>query len=184
MARSCHLAEHSHAGIQKTLANFQTLQHCGTTSVFKIWFIVVDPNRGQLLRQSQDHVVSERIISECDYILVQQPGQTVYLPPLVYHAVLTCYGSNVEPRNQFTMLAGIFFADTRPGSVWRERLPVWSKYHHTGHRHGYNVNAVNEAFHQFLGSAGDSSGKRKSKKRQIHEKSKAANAARRKLRNI
>lgn len=133
------------------MANLQTLQRRQGNS-FKAWFIVVDPVRGQQLRRAQDHVVSERLVESADYIIIQREGETIYVPPLAYHAVLTAYHRDIPVKDRYTVLSGTLFADTRSGSLWRKRLVVWAQNHQTGHRHsgGQNRDAVYRGYAKYL----------------------------------
>jgi hypothetical protein len=77
------------------------------------------------------------VIEGADYVIVQEEGQTIYVPPLAYHAVLTVYSENaVAVEEHFTLLCGTFFADVRRGSVWRESISAWMRGHQTGVQHG------------------------------------------------
>jgi hypothetical protein len=110
------------------MANFQTLQRTKGHS-FKVWFIITDPVRGQSIQRGRDHVVSERLVDSADCILLQREGETVYLPPLTYHAVITGYACNLPLKDCYTLLSGRLFADVREGSLWRNCLNTWVQNH-------------------------------------------------------
>jgi hypothetical protein len=76
------------------------------------------------------------VIDGADYVVVQEEGQTVYVPPLAYHAVLTLYSETVPSEERFTLLCGTFFADVRRDSLWRESISLWMRSHQTGFQHG------------------------------------------------
>lgn len=134
------------------LENFQTLQrvHKNSGEAFKIWFFSIDPDRGQSLRRAQDHMVSERLVHDADYVIVQLEGQTMFIPPLVYHAVVTAYAAHVPAEKQYTLMSGTLFADIREGSLYLERLRIWVQKHQTGHRHGLNVAALPIGYDELL----------------------------------
>ncbi len=120
------------------LQNLATLQrvHKHASDACKIWFITTDPIKGQNLRRAQYHNLCLEMIEGADYVIVQQEGQTIYVPPLAYHAVLTVYSENVKCEGRYTLLCGTFFADVREGSLWRDCISLWMRNHQTGHRHG------------------------------------------------
>lgn len=119
----------------QNIATLQRVHDCPTDS-FKVWFVTSTANatNGQKLRRSHDQRIGTDLVESADYVLVQLEGQTVYLPPLTYHAVLTGY--SVTCKERFALLSGTCFADTRNGSLWRDCLPVWVRNHQTGYRHG------------------------------------------------
>lgn len=154
------------------LANIQTLQrvHRSRDAAFKIWFIETSPARGLMLKRANEHTMSPRLARDAEFIVIQREGDTIYLPPLCYHAVVTAYGNRVPLRDQYAVLSGTFFADLREGSVWRERLPLWLESHHTGRRHG----SIEVRYAQYLPSKGQRSERRPSKKRVRKDKATAA----------
>jgi hypothetical protein len=92
------------------------------------------------------------VIERADYVIVQQEGQSVYVPPLAYHAVLKVYSENVVAvEEHFTLLCGTFFADVRRGSVWRDSISTWMRGHHTGVQHG-NVKSVLKKYAKYVKS--------------------------------
>jgi hypothetical protein len=105
---------------------------------------------------------------------VQLEGETIYIPPLLYHAVLTCYSHRVPTHDRYTVLSGILFADVREGSLWRKCLPMWVQNHQTGHRHG-DKSAVNKKYEKFFD---DRVEKRPSKKQKRSSKAAHASLAR------
>ncbi len=154
------------------MANLQTLQrvHDRPGDAFKVWIFT----KNQTQRRLQFKTPSVEMIEKADYVLLQLEGQTMYVPPLLYHAVLTCYSKNVVAEDRFTVLSGRFFADTREGSLWRMSLPVWVQNHHTGYRHG-SKESVFKRFAQFLDVKGE---KRPSKKQKRSLKAQKASFAR------
>jgi hypothetical protein len=50
---------------------------------------------GQDLQRAHYREVCMEVIEGADYVIVQEEGQTIYVPPLAYHAVLTVYSENV-----------------------------------------------------------------------------------------
>jgi hypothetical protein len=121
------------------LQNMATLQrvHKNASDACKVWFITTDPIKGQDLRRAHYREVCMEVIEGADYVIVQQEGQTIYVPPLAYHAVLTVYSENVVAvEERFTLLCGTFFADVRRGSLWRESISTWMRGHQTGVQHG------------------------------------------------
>jgi hypothetical protein len=135
------------------LQNVVTLQrvHKEASDVCKVWFITTDPVKGQNLRRAHYRNVCMDVIDGADYVVVQEEGQTVYVPPLAYHAVLTLYSENIPPEERFTLLCGTFFADVRLGSVWRESISLWMRSHQTGFQHG-NKKSVLKKYAKYVKS--------------------------------
>jgi hypothetical protein len=94
------------------LANVQTLQRVHTSegeAAFKVWFIACNPSRGLKLKRANEHSVSPRLVRDAEFIVIQREGDTIYLPPLAYHAVVTAYSTNVSPSMRYTLLSGDLF---------------------------------------------------------------------------
>jgi hypothetical protein len=87
------------------LQNVATLQrvHKDASDACKMCFITTDPVKGQNLRRAHYRNVCMEVIDGADYVIVQEEGQTVYVPPLAYHAVLTLYSERVPPKERFTL---------------------------------------------------------------------------------
>jgi hypothetical protein len=126
------------------LQNVATLQrvHKNANDACKVWFITTDPIKGQDLRRAHYREVCMEVIEGADYVVVQQEGQTIYVPPLAYHAVLTLCSENVAVEERFTLLCGTFFADVRRDSLWRESISTWMRGHQTGVQHGSNKSVL------------------------------------------
>jgi hypothetical protein len=155
------------------LQNICTLQriHKKGSDAFKIWFITTDPTKGQALRRAQYHTMCLDVIQGAEFVLVQQKGQTIYVPPLAYHAVLTVYSTSVSSNDQYVLLCGTFFADLRAKSIWRESISLWMNNHQTGYRHG-SSQCLLEKYVKF--ATNQTSTKRPSKKQKRKEKASEA----------
>jgi hypothetical protein len=155
------------------LQNIATLQrsHKNASDACKIWFIVTDA-KGQNLRRMQYRSVCVAMVESADYVLVQQEGQTIYVPPLAYHAVLTAYAASVPRDEQYALLCGTFFADLRKASLWRKSISQWARTHQTGYRHGSD-DCLHEKYLKYVQDSSRS--KRPSKKQK--RRSKASNAS-------
>jgi hypothetical protein len=95
--------------------------------------------------------VCMEVIEGADYVVVQEEGQTVYVPPLAHHAVFTLYSEKVSPEERFTLLCGTFFADVRRCSLWRESISLWMRSHQTGFQHG-NKKSVLKKYAKYVKS--------------------------------
>jgi hypothetical protein len=128
--KACHVEDYC-------LQNVATLQrvHEKASDACKVWFITTDPVKGQNLRRAHYRNVCMEVIDGADYVVVQEEGQTVYVPPLAYQAVLTLYSETVTSEERFTLLCGTFFADVKRDSLWRESISSWMRGHQTGFRH-------------------------------------------------
>lgn len=101
-------------------------------------------NTGQQWRRAQDHQISERLVHNAE-----REGDTLYVPPLWYHAVVTVFADSVSANAQFSAACSILFADVTAGYLWRERVRDWVQAHHTGARHGV-VSKVHRKYQKFL----------------------------------
>jgi hypothetical protein len=157
------------------LQNVATLQrvHEKGSDACKVWFITTDPVKGQNLRRAHYRNVCMEVIDGADYVIVQEEGQTVYVPPLAYHAVLTLYSETVPSEERFTLLCGTFFADVRRCSLWRESISLWMRSHQTGFEHG-NKKSVLKKYVKYVKSPAVT---RKPSKR-VRGKNRASNAVR------
>jgi hypothetical protein len=155
------------------MANIQTLQrvHKRVHDAFKVWIFTKDQSQ----RRAQFKTPSVEMIKNADNVLIQLEGQTVYIPPLVYHSVLTCYSKHVSAEDRYTILSGRMFADTREGSLWRKSLPVWVQNHQTGRRHG-SKESVFKRFAKYLPVEGEQRPPSKKERRSL--KARTASSAR------
>ena len=159
------------------LQTMSTLQrvHSRAADACKIWFVTTDPVKGQNMRRAQYHCLCLSVIECADYILVQQEGQTIYIPPLAYHAVQTVYSETVVTEERFSLLCGTLFADLRKESLWRGNVSLWMRNHQTGHRHG-STKCLLKKYVKYVEDPVIS--KRPSKKQKRKEKAASASATR------
>ncbi len=121
--------------------------------------------------------VTPAMIAESGVVLVQQEGETVFLPPLTYHSVFTGYPASSAAAACMAISSGVWLADDTEGSHWRTCLNSWVQSHQTGHRHGTEA-AVHKQFAKFLTPAHDREPRKPSKRQKRKAKGKKAMKAR------